>query len=388
MNSAVPRIMIRDDGELDEVRAVLDDLGLDWADGAKDDPGALPSHMLISSGACAIDSLRALRSQGAQQRLLHLVIVDRASRSLRNMLERAGCDMVARRPVHQTVIRLLTQRALFAGDERRQLERVAIGIPIKIKTGMIARTAVLAELSQRGCGLIMRSATEVGTDVRLALPSKSTDVKALPLVGRVVGTQPNLTLEAGQHAAAVVFKSLTRSESKRVVAFMQSYSVGHTGRLARPLGFQQSTRNARLQDADPAPESAPETQVSPAATGAERRSTPRGTFSESILARTSKTTHSLLGCDLSVGGMRVAPDASLGMGARLQLAIFGEGGVRPVTVIATIVRDDGEHGLGLKFSPLDSTEKARLQRIVDALDELSDAPSGTATVVSEVLGRD
>jgi len=43
---------------------------------------------------------------------------------------------------------------------------VTIGAPVKLKSGLLSRTATLAELSLRGCGLVARQRLEVGAEVR------------------------------------------------------------------------------------------------------------------------------------------------------------------------------------------------------------------------------
>jgi hypothetical protein len=86
--------------------------------------------------------------------------------------------------------------------------------------------------------------------------------------------------------------------------------------------------------------------------------------------------------------MRVTRDESLRVGSILQLAIFGEGAVRPVVVRAEVVRDGGQEGLGLRFRDLPDKQRARLQRIVKSLDEIAETSPASGTVVSEVLERD
>jgi hypothetical protein len=81
--------------------------------------------------------------------------------------------------------------------------------------------------------------------------------------------------------------------------------------------------------------------------------------------------------------MRVAPENGLSVGARLQLAIYGNAGIPPVIVSAEVVRDDGGEGLGLSFDSLTKAVQTRLDAIVSGLDELGSGASGT--VVSEIL---
>jgi hypothetical protein len=126
-------------------------------------------------------------------------------------------------------------------------------------------------------------------------------------------------------------------------------------------------------------------QPPPAKSEADRRDTPRHAYDQSVLARADESTHTLLGRDLSVGGMRVGAEQGLELGSQLQLAIYGNAGVPPVIVTAVVTRDDGDSGLGLRFESLPAPAQKRLSKIVEGLEPLQDPGSLTGTVVSEVL---
>jgi hypothetical protein len=396
MTVTAPQILIRDDGELGEIRSLLEQIGVEYVDQHKESSSELPSHLLITSGQRAIDSIKEANRGGRRHHFLHLVVIDQASRSLHAMLERHGCDMVARRPVHPTVLRLLVQRALYQGEEKRNLARVAIGEPVKFKSGLLARSATLAELSLRGCGLITRQAIEVGCDLKITLPAQLVSGGAMTIDGRVVGTQRDLRVEDGHHSVAVIFTSCTRADRRKLQDIMDSHAVGSTGHLEQAPGtpFVQSDPHMVVSAVAP-PTSATQTATQTAAASTEapaadtdasdRRDTPRHAYEQSVLARAADATHSLIGRDLSLGGMRVEAESGLGLGAQLQLAIYGNAGVPPVMVKAEVVRDDASEGLGLKFDPLSGPARARLQTIVEALADLDEASSTSGTVVSEVL---
>lgn len=410
MESSAPYVVLHGDDEIPEVRAVLEELGIDYQIIAKTEPLILPSHLLISSGSLAVEALQQIGRKGRNHHFLHVVVIDRASRSLKTMLERQGCDMIARRPLHPTVLRLIVQRALYQGSEKRELHRVAIGATVKFKqsSGLVTRNATLSEISLRGCGLITQKPLTVGADLKIILPGSISGGAALTLSGRVAGAVSRLVVEEGQASAAIVFTGMNGNLRKKIGNIMAAHGMGPTGMLALAPGtpIREDREGtgvvAALQkaavvrspppqqpDAEQAQSSGLPTSSAPSspesAQGAERRTTQRGAYPQSVVGRTSSATHSLIGRDLSVGGMRVSPEAGLEVGMQLRLAVYGTAGVRPVIVSADVVRDDGDEGLGLSFAPLPQAAKRRLQQIVDGLDELTIDSDSTGILISEVL---
>ena len=80
-------------------------------------------------------------------------LVKKLREGLGRMLERSGASFVLRAPVHREVYRLLVERSLYRGMERRRHARVALGAAIKLRVGRRTHAATLCQLSRRGCGL-------------------------------------------------------------------------------------------------------------------------------------------------------------------------------------------------------------------------------------------
>ena len=113
-------------------------------------------------------------------------------------------------------------------------------------------------------------------------------------------------------------------------------------------------------------------------------------YPQSILARDGESTHALLGCDLSIGGMRVEWDPALKVGMELKLALYGNAGIKPAILRATVIRGDEETGWGLQFTKLTAGEGARVAKLVESLpveESASGAPGAgrPGVVVTEVL---
>ena len=357
-----PQVVIRDDGELGAVRALLADMNVCYAEGENVEP----TDLLVTSPRHAMRAAKTRTSSGCDP--LHIVVVDdAATRTLRKMLERTNCDVIARQPVHPTALRLLVQRALFEGEERRRVTRAAIGADVKIKNGFRARSATLGELSPRGCGLITTKLLAEGDILKITLPRALTGGKALTLEGRVVGVQSAPKGESRGHAVGVVFTQPSRSILGRIQSIMSAHALGIT---APSLSGQRSTTPQKTK---------------PSAI-LDRRNTPRKHYKESLLAQKGGQPHAIIGRDLSTGGMRIDAGADLEVGLKLRLALYGQAGVASILVRAVVVRDHDEHGFGLRFEGVSDAVRRQLEQLVATLPEL-DPGMRTGVVVSEVLAR-
>ena len=67
----------------------------------------------------------------------------------------------------------------------------------------------------------------------------------------------------------------------------------------------------------------------------------------------------LLGRDLSMGGMRVEAEPTLCVNDEIRLALQPQGADDPILLEATIVRDDHEGGLALRFDYVDPQSEPR-----------------------------
>jgi hypothetical protein len=95
-----------------------------------------------------------------------------------------------------------------------------------------------------------------------------------------------------------------------------------------------------------------------------------------------------MGRDLSTGGMRVAPDETLEPDASLKLVLYGVEGSEPVFVRATVLRDDGDGGVALRFDDLGPKTQASLEKLIASLPVLEiseDYAEGRSVVVSQVI---
>jgi tetratricopeptide (TPR) repeat protein len=223
-----PAALLLDDGELDDVRALLGELGISFAvgRGAAAHRAPAPASLLIATPRYLLVSDSRPEGFGTKGRIVQIAVVDDWSQSIRGVLERAECDFVVRRPVHPSVLLHLLRDALYRGPERRRLERVAIGAKVKLRAGLRSGVATLVDLSLPGCRLLSKCAVERERRVSVTFPAKLAGGKPLKLSGRVVRVQEAETGGDGTRAIAVGFDRLNRAVALRLRSVLVTHAKG------------------------------------------------------------------------------------------------------------------------------------------------------------------
>ena len=359
-------VLIVDDGELRDVRELLDEMEIPWLEaralGGPDIPDSV--SLLLTNSRQALTS-----SGGRPQAELHVVVYDEVSRTLRKVLERSGCDLVLERPLSPHTFALVAAQALYAGPERRRGPRVVCAAPVKLQTGRRPLAATLVQLSLRGCGLLTDQDVKIGREIKVVFPKQLTGTEPLEASGPalavgVVDDDPSM------RTVSMAFR-LMNVASRRVVAKIMERNGA--GSELRP--------RTRRDTAARAPEFEP----------GKRRGGKRRRFTRRVLAAGTGISHVLIGRDLSSGSMRVRPDAELALGDELKLAVHSRPGMPAIVLKAVVARDDGEDGVVLRFHDLPDSIAARLEQIMDGLPALplGKRPSARpGVVVSEIIEHD
>ncbi|GAF74173.1 unnamed protein product, partial [marine sediment metagenome] len=143
-------------------------------------------------------------------------------------------------------------------------------------------------------------------------------------------------------------------------------------------------------DVDRGPEVDAEPGEPAGADGAERRERARGHYERFVQGLSAGRSMILMGRDLSSEGMRVERLPGLWPGQHFRLAIYGPTRATPFMVRARVSRDDGEHGLALRFEGVASDDARELDKIVAALPQVEalddDECAGLGAVISEIVG--
>jgi hypothetical protein len=372
-----PPVLIVDDGELDDVRDILADLGAEFAllrGGAIPDKLPPPSRIFVATPRRALLA-QHWKPKDGEPGPLCVGIVAEDSNTLRSMLRRLGFQLLIRRPVNPYALRLLLLRALYAGEERRVEDRVPIGAPVAYRAGLRRRTGTIAELSRRGGRLLTEAPPPAGSRITLQLLVPGSD-RSLALRARVIRASEE-TVAGAQHAVAFSFEE--RERAADVQRLLQHYKSG-PARLEAEI-------EADLHDV----EDEPRFPLAAPSSDAERRKHERVVFRREVIGLSEEAATVLMGHDLSIGGMRVEGSPDLEVGKKLKLAVFGAPREEPILVRALVTRaEDG--GYGLQFVDVGAEAASRLEHLVAHLPSVEslegEEAEGLGTVVTRIVSRE
>jgi hypothetical protein len=365
---ARPNVIFVDDGELADVRRLLDSLDVEFEEAAS-------LSAVGRSGGCEllISSARhALAAPAAADDALpcgfHVVVYDAISEGLRRLLSRSGCDVAVGRPVHPAVMRLIVAHAFYAGPERRAGGRAAMSAPVRLAGSAGNSIATLIQLSEGGCGLVALAPAAVGDTLTVVLPPELTGTGPLPLPGRVMEVAD---AEAGEGVwLALMFEDVDPKVEQVLAAVMQRHS----------LGLTKSRSDGGLEPGAAGPREDPVFV---------ERGGPRKLYAGRVVAAGRGNSCVMIGRDLSVGGMRVRPIQGLHVADEFKLALYDDGDKAAMVVDAVVVRDDGWDGMVLRFRQPSPAIRRRLEELVASLPasrpEAGARSRASGVVVSEIL---
>ena len=391
--TTAPSVILLHDGELDDVRELLDGLGADCVHlrgGEIPERVDPPQQLFIATSRRAMVAKEWPPSRGTPPGPFKIGIVSEDSNTLRGMLRRIGFDLLIRRPVHPYALRLLVLRALYSGDERRRESRAPVGYEIFYRSGVRQRKAMLVELSTCGCRLLLDRPINIGSRLTLDLPPEVTGLRSLQLRAKVIRSIPGERGAGGeQHAVALCYEKLSVANRRQLVGILMHRASG-------PLMLSKAmarSSGAVAESPDPAPERGDEsTPIAAAGSIDNRRKNPRAAFERRVTSLGEEASLVLMGRDLSVGGMRTEPHTGLEVGTKLQLAIYGAAREEPFIVRAMVVRNDGDEGVGLRFEYIPGDAAARLESLVASLPSVESLhgteADGLGSVVSQILERE
>jgi len=345
MQPESPRaVFLDEDGELDDLRRLLDEIGVSHCDARRATVGERVP-LLISSTRSA-RALAAGRAE-APARTLHAVIVDEAA-------ELAGPgDLLLLRPIETDVLRLLTRPGRQIALERRLSTRVALGVPVKVSVGEDRREVVVSRVSIGGCGLISPAPLRVGARVRIDLPDELSAPRHLVLHGEVLSARPVTTSDGHTFDVSVAFDELDIVDRVTLRALMARHAIDFRPSTEGPSlrGERGLRRRANAADGD-------------------RRRIARRRFQRRVMGVCEGVAHVLMSRDLSVEGLRVEAANGLAPGDDLVLAVLGEVGATPLITEAVLDRCDESDGMFVRFGPLAPEDAKRLETLIELLPPL------------------
>jgi hypothetical protein len=219
-----PSVLLLHDGELAPLAAVIGTLGgIDRRGNPTELDRTRAWDVIIASASRMLELHEHLSNSTA----VRIAVLDGDSKTLRKMLKRVDTDLMVRQPVHPAALRLLILHALYRGPEKRRTTRVSMGAPVRFRSGLRRRPAILAELSTRGCRMMVDAGTHrVAPDrlVTVVLPPEVTnDSRSLSLRGHVMRISDG---EADNDVIAVLFELQRESARKRLESIVSAHSQG------------------------------------------------------------------------------------------------------------------------------------------------------------------
>ncbi len=360
-----PRVLVIDDGELDDVVELLRGLDIEPIRAVNPGPAQQSEEradLLVASASTALTL--GPRWSAPDSAAVTIAITQGESKTLRASLRRLGFDYLVRRPVHPEALRLLLHSSLYRNYDRRGAARLPAGCEVTWFEGWQWRSGTLLELSSRGCRLIPKRRIAPRSVLSITLPRSVAGWPWLRLKGQVTRTVRDDS-RRGMLSAAVVFGDLSSRARLRLDALLEELRLGPVA-LSDAGPAQGAETVSGSDDSRPGDEPPHED---------ERRLYPRGEFQREVLAmgpRSEGVRNVLVGRDLSVGGLRVEADPALAMDDIVHIALYDTLNREPITVTAKVVRDDGVRGLGLRFIDLDVAASEQVQRIVGTLPVVED----------------
>jgi hypothetical protein len=404
-DTSVRVLLLLHDGELADVRALAESAG---AEVVECRPANAPADwdVLVTTGRYA----RSDNLKGGREQSVRIAVLDRNTRALRNVVRRAGIDLVVRRPVHPTALRLLLLHALYRGPERRT-RRVAVGAAVRYRSGLLRKDGVLADLSLRGCQILSRHKVRTGHSVVVWVPDTGHEGKTFAVRGKVVRT---LTTDAGERGFGVDFGKVAKDVATLLRVSVQAYLEGPAAipvpgpdpNATQPITEMMAAAARINEQASVSPDPNETTgsgysmsrqrreivrapvefaigAAAPPADADDRRTALRREYAgRRVVALGEEAARVLIGRDLSVGGMRIERAPNLAVGQRFRIAIHVSPGQTPLVVSAEILRDDGMRGFAVRFLDVEESAARYLAKMVDSLPVLA---GGEGVVVSEIV---
>ena len=374
-----PSVLLVDDGELDRVSCLLAETGADFVHLRGEEVQErfrLPRDLLVTTATRAVWISELDDAPSWTGPPLWITIHNQDYLPFRERLREIGVHFLVHSAADPEALRLLLLYALYGGAEKRDTLRLPVGYGVSLRIGRRTRDATLVELSVNGCRLITAEAPPSGARIVVEVPADLARGRPLRLPGQVVRAISQDEGTPGMFSVAVAFEEMSRGSESDLNAILEGRSIGT---LVTPLG--EEPRKARDGDG---PE--PEAVASPSE--GERRRRRRSSYGRKVTALVGEATGVLLGRDLSTGGMRIESRPDLTVGSKVRLAIHGLSRDEPIVVSATVIRDDREHGLALRFDDLDPAAARYLERLVEELppvESLSGEESEPVVVLSLVL---
>ena len=382
-----PSVLILDDGELANVHQMLVRLGRDVVrlEGAEIGSSVLaPRDLLISAGRRTLQNMpELLGSEDATSQPIWVCIHNQDFLPMRQRMREMGLHYLLQSALdEQSRERFLIQ--LFRkGVERRESFRLYLGGEIQYRIDAEASAADidggdqemcgrLVELSAEGCRILIERPIDAGTRLTAILPPEFGGGESLELTG-IVRRTVDLEAYGGRdfYAAVIGFDEQRDSEREQLAGIIRGERIGTK---VTPLAALLVGMDEEKED------------VAEADEGANRRADTRHGYERParVLGHGPTDADPVLGCDLSLGGVRLSDCAGLELGSSVTVALYGAAREEPTVLEATVIRTTDEGDVALEFGTVSAGNRRALERLLSApplLDALDQPDPETGRMV-------
>jgi len=380
--SSAPSVLLLDDGELDLVHRMLKRIGADYVRlQNRQIRGVVekPRDLLVSSCERTLEMPQLESSVPLDP--VWVCVHSQDFLPLRERLRELGVHYLVHSALDQESLRLFLLQILYRGPTRRKEFRLPLGDPVQCGPvdGELEK-GKLAELTSGFCRILFPRAVEPETALRVVLSEALGGKEKLELQGPVVRCA-----ECESRSGQPAFSVLLRLDRLGPAARAQ------VDKLVR--GEQIGTRVTPLAGRSP---QACQTQAgaaqapAEASSGGPRQRLPRFDYRRRVDVLDfddMDASHTALGRDLSIGGVRIVEHSGLEVGAEVTLALYGGRREEPVVVEATVLRDDGETGVALVFNSLSDGQRHALEKLCSALPPLESLREGAKEPAGVVVAQ-
>jgi hypothetical protein len=373
--SNAPSVLVLDDGELDSVVRVLEQIGADTRRLSRQQiPATLPAPTdLLVTTLKRVNSRPNLTTPGdgpAQYAWVCLHNQDYVP--VRERMRQAGVHFLIHTPLGKELdaelVRLLFVQLLYEGAERRGSIRLPVASEAGIVTDAGRQKGQLLELSGDSCRVILRHNLTEAESVTVHLTAELSPTVRGSYRGKVMRTNC-VEMPDGSRGYSVViaFQELEDDRRQRIETLLAGHALA--ARI-KPL-VELPERELVLQDDD-------------------RRRAARHVYPRRIAAFTPADTEGpslVIGRDLSMRGMRLAPHPDLRVGSRIAVALYRGASLRPIVLEGEVLRDDGAMGVGVRFDPLSPDQARELGSMLEQLPQIRTTYAGEDEAEAVVVAK-
>jgi len=378
MGRAPSVVVLDEEDELARIQTLVTRLGVDsvrWQ-GDSDEAPPQPRDLLVTTGAKALKMDPAEDSASETDGPVWLCVHNEDFFPLRDRLRERGVHYLVQMTTDEEALRLLLQQILYRGTDRREASRLPMDCQVDVELSDGEKShARLLELSCEGCRFECGRVLERDTPLSIEIPH-SLGGRALEISGHVIRTESQ---RSGKDVIVMQLGELESDVRAQLEAIIRGDRIG-----------------TRVTPLAAIPERDPDAYVDGSgipnwdelATTADRRRHPRRPFPhpvETIRVQDATESHSVMGVELSVEGMRVVGLPGIEIGSEVRVALHSNAGAEPIALEATVLRDDGD-SVALRFCSITPELHGQIEALMEEMPSVHDLQAGPSEriVMSEV----